>query len=64
MVAASLPDLSCHKILMTNTENMVLLNHACISEHVLSSCSEIDKNLDQMANMRKDKIIMEGKIKK
>lgn len=29
-----------------------------------SSHSEIDKNLDQMANMRKDKIIMEGKLKK
>lgn len=27
-------------------------------------CSEIDKSLDQMANMRKDKIIMEGKLKK
>ncbi|KAF3832814.1 hypothetical protein F7725_026479 [Dissostichus mawsoni] len=26
--------------------------------------SEIEKNLDQMANMRKDKIIMEGKLKK
>lgn len=26
--------------------------------------SEIDKGLDQMANMRKDKIIMEGKLKK
>lgn len=30
----------------------------------VSACSEIDKNLDQMANMRKDKIIMEGKLKK
>ncbi|XP_028999249.1 bromodomain adjacent to zinc finger domain protein 2B isoform X4 [Betta splendens] len=38
-----------------------LANELACSKAVIS---EIDKNLDQMANMRKDKIIMEGKLKK
>uniref|UniRef100_H2V455 Bromodomain adjacent to zinc finger domain 2B n=1 Tax=Takifugu rubripes TaxID=31033 RepID=H2V455_TAKRU len=38
-----------------------LANELACSKPVIS---EIDKNLDQMANMRKDKIIMEGKLKK
>lgn len=38
-----------------------LANELACSKTVIS---EIDKNLDQMANMRKDKIIMEGKLKK
>ncbi|XP_061131934.1 bromodomain adjacent to zinc finger domain protein 2B isoform X2 [Syngnathus typhle] len=38
-----------------------LANELACSKVVIS---EIDKNLDQMANMRKDKIIMEGKLKK
>nr|XP_057944861.1 bromodomain adjacent to zinc finger domain protein 2B isoform X3 [Doryrhamphus excisus] len=38
-----------------------LANELACSRAVIS---EIDKNLDQMANMRKDKIIMEGKLKK
>lgn len=27
-------------------------------------CSEIDKNIDQMTNLRKDKWIVEGKLRK
>ncbi|TNN74527.1 Bromodomain adjacent to zinc finger domain protein 2B [Liparis tanakae] len=38
-----------------------LANELACSRAVIS---EIDKSLDQMANMRKDKIIMEGKLKK
>lgn len=38
-----------------------LANELACSKAVIS---EIDKSLDQMANMRKDKIIMEGKLKK
>ncbi|XP_061743401.1 bromodomain adjacent to zinc finger domain protein 2B isoform X15 [Nerophis ophidion] len=38
-----------------------LANELACSKAVIS---EIEKNLDQMANMRKDKIIMEGKLKK
>lgn len=38
-----------------------LANELACSKPVIS---EIDKSLDQMANMRKDKIIMEGKLKK
>ncbi|KAM4631173.1 bromodomain adjacent to zinc finger domain protein 2B isoform 2-T2 [Polymixia lowei] len=38
-----------------------LANELACSKVVIS---EIDKSLDQMANMRKDKIIMEGKLKK
>ncbi|KAG7222330.1 hypothetical protein INR49_026756 [Caranx melampygus] len=38
-----------------------LANELACSKAVIS---EIDKGLDQMANMRKDKIIMEGKLKK
>ncbi|CAJ1049508.1 bromodomain adjacent to zinc finger domain protein 2B isoform X16 [Xyrichtys novacula] len=38
-----------------------LANELACSKSVIS---EIDKSLDQMANMRKDKIIMEGKLKK
>ncbi|XP_038558135.1 bromodomain adjacent to zinc finger domain protein 2B isoform X4 [Micropterus salmoides] len=38
-----------------------LANELACSKTVIS---EIDKSLDQMANMRKDKIIMEGKLKK
>uniref|UniRef100_H3CVR0 Bromodomain adjacent to zinc finger domain 2B n=1 Tax=Tetraodon nigroviridis TaxID=99883 RepID=H3CVR0_TETNG len=38
-----------------------LANELACSKPVIS---EIDKNLDQMANMRKDKITMEGKLKK
>nr|XP_019935623.1 PREDICTED: bromodomain adjacent to zinc finger domain protein 2B-like isoform X9 [Paralichthys olivaceus] len=38
-----------------------LANELACSRAVIS---EIDKSLDQMANMRKDKLIMEGKLKK
>uniref|UniRef100_A0A8D3E0U2 Bromodomain adjacent to zinc finger domain 2B n=1 Tax=Scophthalmus maximus TaxID=52904 RepID=A0A8D3E0U2_SCOMX len=38
-----------------------LANELACSRAVIS---EIDKSLDQMSNMRKDKIIMEGKLKK
>uniref|UniRef100_A0A8C2WRN4 Bromodomain adjacent to zinc finger domain 2B n=1 Tax=Cyclopterus lumpus TaxID=8103 RepID=A0A8C2WRN4_CYCLU len=38
-----------------------LANELACSRAVIS---EVDKSLDQMANMRKDKIIMEGKLKK
>ncbi|CAK6970761.1 bromodomain adjacent to zinc finger domain protein 2B-like isoform X3 [Scomber scombrus] len=38
-----------------------LANELACSKAVIS---EIDKGLDQMANMRKDKVIMEGKLKK
>ncbi|XP_056134339.1 bromodomain adjacent to zinc finger domain protein 2B isoform X3 [Lampris incognitus] len=38
-----------------------LANELACSRAIIS---EIDKSLDQMANMRKDKIIMEGKLKK
>ncbi|KAM3876584.1 bromodomain adjacent to zinc finger domain protein 2B [Diretmus argenteus] len=38
-----------------------LANELACSKAVIS---EVDKSLDQMANMRKDKIIMEGKLKK
>lgn len=40
------------------------LHNSNLTGFCFSSSSEIDKSLDQMANMRKDKIIMEGKLKK